>query len=295
MGIAPTKGVVMSDGNDVQSVGDNNTRPPAKHGLGSCGMIIIAGLVCVAIIAFTTLKAYERTLDTTTEQVKLASATMEKIFSENRQFNVEVANILNEERQTRLQFKNRQAILFFQLARWRDGKTEKRLAKPGTGLRTEVEQQHVSFGQYTIAEAHAPYEFTFNINLANQNKWRYYWNSERRTLTVVAPAFKPPNVNCNEPGRIGELEINVLEDCVSFYEPETTRLLSAKIPELKKKAALRQLSFCREDARRGIKDFFSLLIPRMTGAQKNDITVEVKFSDELPPEREKNIKPESEL
>ncbi len=282
----------MGDENDIQSTGDDGARSPLRRGVGSCGMIVLAGIICVAIVVLAALKAYERTLDTATRQVKLASATLEKLFSENRQFNVVVANILDEERQTQLQFKKRQAILYFQLARWRDGGTERFLAKPGTGVRAEVEKQHVSFGQYTIAEAHAPYEFTFNVNLANQGQWRYYWNGERRTLTVVAPAFKPPNVSCNEPGRIGDLEIRVVVDCVSFYEPETRRILSSKIPELKKKAALRQLSFCREDARRGIKDFFSLLIPRMTGAKKNDITIEVKFSDEIQPKRMENGKTE---
>ena len=263
--------------------------------VGSCGIIVVALMICVVVVVVASLKTCEHAMDTTTEQVKLVSAVIDRIFSENRQFNVAVANILDEERQTRLQFKKREALLYFQLARWRDGRQEKRLSRPGTGLRAEVEKQHVSLGQYTIAEAHAPYEFTFNIDLANQKQWRYVWDRSRRVLTVVAPAFKAPNIGCNEPGRTGPLEISVVVDCVSFYEPETKRLLSAEIPKLKKKAAVRQLSFCREDARRGIKDFFTALLPRMTGAEKNDITVEVKFSDELQPPRREGEKTEPKL
>ena len=203
-------------------------------------------------------------------------------LSEHRRINVAVGAFFKESKQKKLQFKQRDVALHFKIVRWRNGLKKEQM----TGPATLVDRADIKgvLGQRAIAEASGNFEITFYIDLANQNEWRYEWNKTTRTLRIIAPPFAKPYVGCNTPALTTPLTVKTIEDCVSFDEDETKRLLKKEIPRLKKLAAMLQVPGVREDARRSLEEFFGNLLPKMVGAPadiENDVRVDVLFRDEM--------------
>lgn len=207
---------------------------------------------------------------------KYTSEILDKM-SGNEKIGVLVGETLKECDQQLFQFKKRDLILFFQIARWRDGTKE---CSRFSGEITKMDIKP-TLGQYSLAETKGVFETTFWFNLGNQKKWSYKYDSESKRLTVIAPEFAPPNVGFNMPGAKTPLKYKVTVDCVTFDEDTTVNMLKNDIPNLKLKAAERQLRFLREDARKSLKDFFLNFFTRFAKAAKNDINVELVFKDEL--------------
>ena len=249
------------------------------NGAKSSGVWKVTLIICVAVVMLAAMVigyfVFKKTVDTPKEYVSEAM----KYLAERREVGVRVGNYLKETSQQRFQFKQRELLLTFQIIRWLDKDNQKRLEEVPHIIK--LEGKDILLRQYTIAEARGDFEITFFIELKDQKKWKYEWNGEKKQLTIVVPKFAPPNVGCNTPAGKSPMAYEVKIDCLRFVEGRTLELLKNAIPRLKKKAALRQLQYLREDARKSLKDFFSGLLPRMTNT-KDDITVKVVFNDELP-------------
>ena len=257
---------------------ESNEKKSTDTGNGGSSYVlpVTVGIICLTVLLLAGGAAYLFT-DLKKDGKKSLSEAIQAIQEKNK-LGVLIGQTLRENNVLRLQFKERDLVLFFQLARWRGGKYfAEEFKRTGT---PKVVMPDVTLGQYTLAEGRGVYQVVFYIDLKHQERWDYRWDREKKTLTVIAPAFKPPNVGCNEPGAISSPEVTVKVDCVTFYEPQTKKMLESEIPFLKKRAALHELKFQRENARKQIEKFFAGLIPQMLNAQKNDINVIVRFRDD---------------